>query len=45
MSERSSTGFFDTMMDRTIGRLRAAWRDIAGQNRGAAGPELGGDDI
>ena len=44
MSERGSTGFFDTVMDRAIGRLRAAWRDIAGQNRSVAGPELGGDD-
>ena len=44
MSERSSTGFFDTVMDRAIGRLRAAWRDIAGQNRGAAGPELDSGD-
>ncbi|HKF73944.1 MAG TPA: malonyl-CoA decarboxylase [Stellaceae bacterium] len=43
MSERSNIGFFDTVMDRTIGRLRTAWRDIAGQARttGApAGPEL-----
>jgi malonyl-CoA decarboxylase len=48
MSERSSIGFFDTVMDRTIGRLRAAWRDIAGQTRGAAvptGPELTTDDM
>jgi len=47
MSERSNVGFFDTVMDRTIGRLRAAWRDIAGQTRGAgapAGPELTTDD-
>ena len=27
MSERSSTGFLDTVMDATIGRLRAAWRE------------------
>ena len=34
MSERSSSvGFFDTVMDRTIGRLRAAWRDIANGER------------
>ncbi|HKX08564.1 MAG TPA: malonyl-CoA decarboxylase [Stellaceae bacterium] len=44
MSERSSTGFFDTVMDRISGRLRTAWRDIAGQNRGAAGPELDSGD-
>src|SRR5580704_13625507 len=47
MSERSTVGFFDTVMDRAIGRLRAAWRDIAGQGRGtsaAARPELTADD-
>jgi malonyl-CoA decarboxylase len=47
MSERSSVGFFDAVMDRTLGRLRSAWRDIAGQNRGAgapASPELTTDD-
>lgn len=47
MSERGSTGFFDTVVDATIGRLRAAWRDIAGQTKttGApAGPELTTDD-
>ena len=48
MSERSSVGFFDTVVDRTIGRLRAAWRDIAGQTRGATPstrPELTSDDM
>ncbi|HXP72845.1 MAG TPA: malonyl-CoA decarboxylase [Stellaceae bacterium] len=48
MSERSSVGFFDTVVDRTIGRLRAAWRDIAGQTRGANAstrPELTSDDM
>jgi malonyl-CoA decarboxylase len=48
MSERTTVGFFDTVMDRTIGRLRAAWRDIAGQTRGAAAPmrpELTTDDM
>ena len=48
MSERSGVGFFDTVVDRTIGRLRAAWRDIAGQTRGAAPPmrpELTSDDM
>jgi malonyl-CoA decarboxylase len=48
MSERSSSvGFFDTVMDRTIGRLRAAWRDIAGQTRASAPPrpELTTDDM
>jgi malonyl-CoA decarboxylase len=47
MSERGNVGFFDTVMDRTIGRLRAAWRDIAGQSRGTgapSGPELTTDD-
>ena len=45
MSERSSVGFLDTVVDRTLGRLRAAWRDIAGQTRGAALPELTSDDM
>ena len=48
MSERTGVGFFDTVMDRTIGRLRAAWRDIAGQGRNAAAPmrpELTADDM
>ena len=46
MSERSNVGFFDTMMEATIGRLRAAWRDIAGQGRTstAARPELTAGD-
>ncbi|HLJ20437.1 MAG TPA: malonyl-CoA decarboxylase [Stellaceae bacterium] len=47
MSERSNVGFFDTMMEATIGRLRAAWRDIAGQGRGTGPvprPELTTDD-
>ena len=47
MSERSSVGFFDTVMDRTIGRLRAAWRDIAGPSKAPTtptGPELTDDD-
>ncbi len=38
MSERGSVGFFDTMVDRTIGRLRSAWRDIAGQTRSPGAP-------
>jgi malonyl-CoA decarboxylase len=48
MSERSSVGFFDTVVDRTIGRLRAAWRDIAGQTRSQGTPtrpELTTDDM
>ena len=48
MSERSGVGFFDTVVDRTIGRLRAAWRDIAGQARGSTAltrPELTTDDM
>jgi malonyl-CoA decarboxylase len=48
MSERSSVGFFDTVVDRTIGRLRAAWRDIAGQTRSQSTPtrpELTTDDM
>ncbi|HTS91369.1 MAG TPA: malonyl-CoA decarboxylase [Stellaceae bacterium] len=47
MSERNGLGFLDGVVDRTFGRLRAAWRDIAGQPRGAAppGPELVDGDI
>jgi malonyl-CoA decarboxylase len=48
MSERTTIGFFDTVMDRTIGRLRAAWRDIAGQTRSQSTPtrpELTTDDM
>ncbi len=50
MSERSSVGFFDTVVDRTIGRLRSAWRDIARQARGTGAaqptrPELTTDDM
>ncbi|HVM77980.1 MAG TPA: malonyl-CoA decarboxylase [Stellaceae bacterium] len=47
MSERSGLGFLDGVVDRTFGRLRAAWRDIARQSRAAApaGPELGDGDL
>jgi malonyl-CoA decarboxylase len=48
MSERSGVGFFDTVVDATLGRLRSAWRDIAGQTRGASAaprPELSSDDM
>ena len=47
MSERSGLGFLDGVVDRTFGRLRAAWRDIAGQSRPSApaGPELADGDI
>jgi malonyl-CoA decarboxylase len=50
MSERSGLGFLDGVMDRTFGRLRAAWRDIAGQARGGRSngpmePELSDGDI
>jgi malonyl-CoA decarboxylase len=46
MSDRAS--FLDSVVDRTIGSLRTAWRDIAAQARGALGgaprPELSRDD-
>ena len=50
MSERGSISFLDGMMDRTLGRLRSAWRDIAGQALGAWSsplprPELTGEDM
>jgi len=47
MSERGGLGFFDGVVDRTFGRLRASWRDIAGQARATAstGPDLHDGDI
>ncbi len=49
MSERSSIGFLDGVVDRTLARLRAAWRDIAVSARRAPGgpprPELAADDM
>jgi malonyl-CoA decarboxylase len=47
MNERN--GFFDSVVDRTWGSLRTAWRDIAAQARGALSssaprPELSRDD-
>src|SRR5215472_14072491 len=47
MVERSS-GFFDTVLDRTLNNLRNAWRDISDSARNAIGraprPELAGED-
>ena len=49
MNERGGIGFLDSVVDRTIGRLRSAWRDIATSTRdalgGAARPELPADDM
>jgi malonyl-CoA decarboxylase len=50
MSDRSSTGFLDTVFDRTLGNLRGVWRDITNSARGVLGsapprPELSGDDV
>jgi malonyl-CoA decarboxylase len=49
MSERGTTGFLDTVFDRTLGNLRNVWRDIAASARGAwtgaPKPELSGDDV
>jgi len=50
MSDRTGGGFLDAVVDRTIGRLRSAWRDIAGPGRAGraispAGPELSNDDL
>ncbi|HXQ50448.1 MAG TPA: malonyl-CoA decarboxylase [Stellaceae bacterium] len=48
MSDRGSTGFLDTVYDRTISNLRNVWRDIAASARGvlsiALRPDLSGDD-
>ncbi|HTQ33924.1 MAG TPA: malonyl-CoA decarboxylase [Stellaceae bacterium] len=34
MSERASTGLYDTVVDRTLGKLRNMWREIATSTRG-----------
>jgi malonyl-CoA decarboxylase len=48
MTERASPGFLDAVLDRTLGNLRIAWRDIAGSARGFIGgpprPDLPRDD-
>jgi malonyl-CoA decarboxylase len=48
MSERASTGFFDSVVDRTRLQLRRMWRDIASSTRGVLGglprPDLPEDD-
>jgi malonyl-CoA decarboxylase len=49
MSDRSSSGFFDGVLDRTMANLRSAWREIALSARGALSsaprPDLPEDDI
>jgi len=48
MSERASIGFYDTVVDRTLGKLRNVWREIASSTRGvlagAPRPDLPEDD-
>ncbi|HVH82584.1 MAG TPA: malonyl-CoA decarboxylase family protein [Stellaceae bacterium] len=48
MSDRSSIGFYDTVVDRTLGKLRNVWREIATSTRGvlsgAPRPDLPEDD-
>lgn len=34
MSDRAATGFYDTVVDRTLGKLRNVWREIASSTRG-----------
>jgi len=34
MSDRAPTGFFDTVVDRTLANLRNVWREIASSTRG-----------
>ncbi|BBK32086.1 malonyl-CoA decarboxylase [Stella humosa] len=48
MNDRTAPGFLDVVLDRTLGNLRAAWRDISASARGAVGagprPDLPSDD-
>jgi malonyl-CoA decarboxylase len=48
MSDRTSAGFLDGFVDRTLTRLRGAWREIAGSARGVLTsglrPDLPDDD-
>jgi malonyl-CoA decarboxylase len=48
MSDRAAAGFFDGFVDRTLTRLRGAWREIAGSARGVLTsglrPDLPDDD-
>ena len=48
MSERAPIGFYDTVVDRTLSRLRTVWREIATSTRevlsGATRPDLPDDD-
>ncbi|MCC7271618.1 MAG: malonyl-CoA decarboxylase [Alphaproteobacteria bacterium] len=48
MAERTSTGFLDSVLDRTLGNLRAAWRDLSATARVAVGapprPDLPEED-
>jgi malonyl-CoA decarboxylase len=49
MSDRASIGFYDTVVDRTLGKLRNVWREIASSTRGvlsgAPRPDLPDDDV
>src|ERR1700728_4506259 len=49
MSDRSGSGFLDTVFDRTITNLRHVWRDIAASARGvlssAPRPDLSSEDV
>jgi malonyl-CoA decarboxylase len=48
MSDRSTIGFYDTVVDRTLGKLRNVWREIATSTRGVLSgtprPDLPEDD-
>jgi malonyl-CoA decarboxylase len=48
MSDRASIGFYDTVVDRTLGKFRNVWREIASSTRGvlsgAPRPDLPDDD-
>jgi malonyl-CoA decarboxylase len=49
MSERASAGFLDGVFDRTLARMRGAWREIAlstrGVRTGVPRPDLPDDDV
>jgi malonyl-CoA decarboxylase len=48
MSDRTTIGFYDTVVDRTLGKLRNVWREIATSTRGVLSgmprPDLPEDD-
>ncbi len=43
MTERTASGFLDVVLDRTLGNLRAAWRDLSASAREVVGAQLRAD--